>query len=64
MEKLQRLVLIFTFSQLQKSLFELCGGGSHMVGILPRMKEKQADLLCSQGGIFVFFQQGTLALTK
>lgn len=35
------------FSELQRSMFKLCGGGSQMLGILPRMKEKQTDLLCS-----------------
>lgn len=38
-------------------MFELCGGGSQMVGIFPRMKEKQAGLLFSQGGIFAFFSK-------
>lgn len=38
-------------------MVKLCGGGSQMLGKLPRMKEKQTDLLCSQGGIIAFFQR-------
>lgn len=35
-----------------------------MVGILQSMKEKQADLLSSQGGIVMIFKAGNLSFDK
>lgn len=47
------------------SHFKICGGRSQMVGILPGVKEKQADLLSSQGGIVTLHSKGgTSALTE
>lgn len=54
-------IQILVFSQVQK---EICSGKSQMVGILQSMKEKQADLLSSQGGIVMIFKAGNLSFDK